>query len=496
MTKPTWFSAALSAGDPATADIAIYDDIGYWGVSAQDFRAALAALGDVKQINLRINSGGGEVFDGIAVANMLARHPARIVTTIDGIAASIASLIAVTGDEVQMPENAMMMIHNPAGGVMGTAADMRDWADVLDKTGAAMVTSYVRKTGMPAEKMAALLDAETWLTAQEAKDLGFADTILPARRMQAALNRDRYPNAPPAALALVAKRTRAVRGDASEGPLPPYDPDGDGDNDAQEALTLIQAAIDLLGDAADSLTGVDADADGDPAEPAMPVLPQAGRRRAKRARAAATAPEWVVGAAEDLPVDDTRAWDGAAATERMLAAAGFDGNSPDPAMAKRGFLAWDHHNPNLKGSYKLPFADMVGGVLTALRNGIDAAAARLPDSDLPQEVKDRARQVIDAYEAKPRPASSGAAQQSGNDAATQAAALRERDIRAACQIAGVGDAVADLFVASDKPLDAVTAALAELRVTPAGREINARHNGLAQAASWDKIIERENAKVA
>ena len=87
----------------------------------------------------------------------------------------------------------------------------------------------------------------------------------------------------------------------------------------------------------------------------------------------------------------------------MLDAAGFNGDSPDPAKAKRGFLAYDHHNPKLKGSYKLPFADLVGGDLKAYKSGIDAAASRLPDTDIPDDVKTKVRAVIDSYEKRMKP---------------------------------------------------------------------------------------------
>jgi hypothetical protein len=128
----------------------------------------------------------------------------------------------------------------------------------------------------------------------------------------------------------------------------------------------------------------------------VPVIP--GARTPRRPRAAATEPEWAVGADTGLPIDAKDAWDGPAAGERVLDDAGFNGNSPDPAKAKRAFLVWDHHNPNLKGSYKLPFADLIDGHLKAVKVGIDAAASRLPQTDIPTDVKARVRDVLDAYE--------------------------------------------------------------------------------------------------
>jgi ATP-dependent Clp endopeptidase proteolytic subunit ClpP len=169
----TEFRAA--AAGPASAEITLYDEVGGYGVTAATFRDALARVSGAKELKLRINSPGGDVFDGLAIHNMLARFQGKITVTVDGLAASIASLIAMAGDVVVMPSNAMMLVHNPHGGVLGDAADMTDMAALLDKIKGQMVATYAMKTGQTVEKLAALLDAETWLSASEAKDLGFAD---------------------------------------------------------------------------------------------------------------------------------------------------------------------------------------------------------------------------------------------------------------------------------------------------------------------------------
>lgn len=111
-------------------------------------------------------------------------------------------------------------------------------------------------------------------------------------------------------------------------------------------------------------------------------------------------PDWKVGAARDLPVDDVDGWDGGAAAKRILDDAGFDGDSPDSAKAARGFLIHDAANPMLRGSYKLPFTDIVGGTLKAIKGGITAAKGRLDQTDAPAAVLDEAGSVIDAYEKK------------------------------------------------------------------------------------------------
>ena len=163
------------------AEVWIYDSIGedFWsggGVTAKKFQEELSAI-KKSQIDLHINSPGGAVFEGMAIYNLLKQHPANVTTYIDGIAASIASVIALAGNEVHMADNALFMVHNPSGMVMGTAADMRSLADVLDKIRSAMSVVYSKKSGKTDEEISALLDAETWMTASEAMEAGFVDSV-------------------------------------------------------------------------------------------------------------------------------------------------------------------------------------------------------------------------------------------------------------------------------------------------------------------------------
>lgn len=129
---PRWFEIRAAADG---AEVAIYDAIGAFGLSAKAFTDELKRFAAAKTLQVRINSPGGDVFEGLAIHNALARHPARKVVTIDGIAASIASVVAMAGDEIVMPENAMLMLHNPSGAVIGGAREMRQMADALDKSG-------------------------------------------------------------------------------------------------------------------------------------------------------------------------------------------------------------------------------------------------------------------------------------------------------------------------------------------------------------------------
>lgn len=163
------------------AEIWIYEMIGedFWtggGITAKNFQKELSEI-KASQIDLHINSPGGAVFDGISIYNLIKQHPANVTTYIDGLAASIASVIALAGDKIIMAANSLFMIHNPTGMVIGTATDMRSLADVLDKIAGTMVGTYVGKTGKPEEDIRAMLDAETWMTADEAKEYGFIDEI-------------------------------------------------------------------------------------------------------------------------------------------------------------------------------------------------------------------------------------------------------------------------------------------------------------------------------
>jgi ATP-dependent Clp protease protease subunit len=134
-----------------------------WGISARNFINDLGGLGAVKTIKARINSYGGDVFDGIAIYNALKYHEASVEVTVYGIAASIASVIAMAGDKILMPENAFMFVHDPLGFAAGNAADMRELADALDKIKGGLVRSNAAKTGQSDEKIAELMSADTWL---------------------------------------------------------------------------------------------------------------------------------------------------------------------------------------------------------------------------------------------------------------------------------------------------------------------------------------------
>ena len=196
----SWYTIQAKTAD--TAEISIYDEIGGWGISAQQFAKDFKALGNnLKQINLHIHSPGGDVFDGIAIYNLLKNHSSNKTVTIDGLAASMASVIAMAGTEIIMPENAMMMIHKPWGVQGGDADDMRKYADLLDKVEDTLIPAYAAKTGKSAEELAEMLAAETWLNGKECVEHGFADKLAEPVKAMAQLQSKRlgdYNNMPKA----------------------------------------------------------------------------------------------------------------------------------------------------------------------------------------------------------------------------------------------------------------------------------------------------------
>lgn len=222
----TWYSIQAKADQ--SADISIFDEIGYWGVTAKQFIGDLKAI-DAKTIKLAINSPGGSVFDALAMYNALRQHPANVEVTVLGVAASAASLVAMAGDTIVMPENAFMMIHNPLNFAYGNADELREMADVLDKIGASLVATYANRTGLPEAEIKALLDAETWLNAEEAVIKGFADELQPALKVAASFDMERLPD--------------NVRAAIEPPPAPEPEPEGDHPLDAAADSRALAASI-------------------------------------------------------------------------------------------------------------------------------------------------------------------------------------------------------------------------------------------------------------
>jgi ATP-dependent Clp protease protease subunit len=179
----SWYRVQAKKGK--VAEVFIYDEIGRnWfgeGIAAEQFIKDLKALelqpGD--ELNVRINSPGGNVFEGVAIHNYLRTLKSQVTVIVDGIAASIASVVAMAGDRIEMPQNAMMFIHNPWMFAVGDAQAMRKAADDLDQIRESMASSYLRRIDKKVDRAAlyAMLDAETWLNADEAVAKGFADEV-------------------------------------------------------------------------------------------------------------------------------------------------------------------------------------------------------------------------------------------------------------------------------------------------------------------------------
>ena len=174
------------------AELYLYGDISestWFGdeVTPKDFKADLDELGDVAQLDIYINSGGGDVFAGESIYNMISRHKAHKTVHIDGLAASIASIIAMAGDEIVMPENAMIMIHEAWTFAGGNKHELRNMADTLERIDASLCGIYVSRTGRDSDEIARMMEAETWMTAKEAAELGFADRVLDNKKIAASI---------------------------------------------------------------------------------------------------------------------------------------------------------------------------------------------------------------------------------------------------------------------------------------------------------------------
>lgn len=191
MKNRKWWDirARLNAQGASVVEIRIYDEIGFYGTDAQAFISQLdAAAVNAAEIVVAINSPGGDVFDAFAIYNALRRYAGKVTTRVDGVAASAASLIVMAGDRVVMPENAMLMIHNPWTVAVGGSEDLRNVAEMIDKARDGIVAAYRNKSGKTDEELIAMMDATTWLTASEAVEAGFADEIEAPVKIAASAN--------------------------------------------------------------------------------------------------------------------------------------------------------------------------------------------------------------------------------------------------------------------------------------------------------------------
>jgi len=193
LDKPDWFKVQAISDDET--EIMIYDVIGWPFISADDFVRALAGI-TAKTVTVRINSPGGDVFDGMAIFNALKTYNGKVVTRIEGIAASMASVIALAGKEVQAYANTMYMIHEPYAFTAGNQYSLRELADILEKMSGQMIDIYSSNASPGKREIAQMMKDEAWLTAKEAKEKGFIDTVLDGKGAKAQFDLSMFSNVP------------------------------------------------------------------------------------------------------------------------------------------------------------------------------------------------------------------------------------------------------------------------------------------------------------
>lgn len=186
-----WYNIKNVAEGNVT-EVMIYDEIGMYGVDAKSFIEDIKNLPKDTSVLLRINSPGGSVIDGLAIYDAISRLPQKVTSRIEGIAASMASVIALAADEVVMSENSLYMIHNVWGGEVGDSDDLRKAADLMDKMGERLVNIYVSKSGQKEEQIRAWMDEETWFNSSEAVEAGFIGSIEAPIKMAAKFDITKY----------------------------------------------------------------------------------------------------------------------------------------------------------------------------------------------------------------------------------------------------------------------------------------------------------------
>lgn len=224
--KKRWFTVQALA-ETRAVQVAIRGLIGEWGLTDRDFIQSIDALGEFDEIAVTINSRGGEVDHALSIFNYLRNHPAKVTVRVDGVAMSAASIVMLAGDEIELPANAVVMIHSPWAYAAGTADDLRSTADGLDTFEAALIETYMARTGKAAEDIKAMLDAETYMTAAEAVEAGFADRVLSLQNVshaQAALAYAEALNIPAEVLARALSQACGTSPEAASGSNEPEPP--------------------------------------------------------------------------------------------------------------------------------------------------------------------------------------------------------------------------------------------------------------------------------
>ena len=215
MAKESWFEISNSADlEPRNeggrvARVDIMGPIGGWDVSGSEFLRELKDLGDVDSIDLRIHSPGGSILDGLAIFNGIKNHPAKVVGRVEGLAASMGSVVLMAADEIEIPENAYVMIHNVSGGAYGDIEELESMAALMRKLQDDVTDLYADATGKDRGEIAELMAAETWFNGKDAVENGFATRVLEPVKAAACADLEtlvsKFENVPEAVLELQAK---------------------------------------------------------------------------------------------------------------------------------------------------------------------------------------------------------------------------------------------------------------------------------------------------
>lgn len=356
-----WYRISNSA-DGAEAELLLYDEIGgYFGTYAEDFDAELKAV-TAPKLTVRVNSPGGSVTEGIAIASALRAHPAEITVRVDGIAASIASVIAMAGDRVAMMPGSLLMVHEASGLCLGDSAEMTKMAEVLDVISENIASMYATKSGGSAEDWRTKMRAETWLRADEAVEQGLADEVVQPKQKPS-------PDDEPEM-----HKPFDLTAYGYQGPPQPEAPKPGPPPAAQESVTLTFNIGNAIGEQV--------------AEMLRATVQQNGP---------ADVPE-IVGAAVTVhhTATEDRPWD-AGPNEKRLP-------SPMTVKTAKGMYAWydetqveDGELP--KSAASLPHHEVSadGKPGAANLSGVRNALARLPQSNIPASQHDAVRRHLQAH---------------------------------------------------------------------------------------------------
>ncbi|WDW19702.1 capsid maturation protease [Mycobacterium phage LOCV2] len=311
-----WYRIQNKADDDTVAQVDIYDEIDwYWGVTAKNFRNELKALPDsVDTIELHINSPGGDVYEAIAIMNSLRQHKARVVTTVDGYAASSAGFIAVgASDELIIAENSELMAHLPWAVMVGDAHDMRKMADDLERIGRNIASIFAARAGGSVDEWIDVLTAETWWSAQEAVDAGIADKVLAAPKRDAKnAARNRFD---------LSVFNHAGRSQAPAPRIPQAHNQTPQPVGAEAASEGKEPTVGNLSESALQKLGLDADADADAIEAAIGALAEKAEQGGETPSEVTIEEATQIAAKFGMTVVNREAYDKMAATVADLSAA-------------------------------------------------------------------------------------------------------------------------------------------------------------------------------